>query len=550
MQRYTRNILSERVPTEKIKKFLGLRDKRQIFRVVISNGERLKRNVSEGVKTMKGKIKSILISALCATVAVCSLTACSAGPGYMDGSSSMRPGSMVPEGEPDNYQTEAVREQDFVNAAVQPDSYFSLDRNTASYTYMRKLINDGHKVSDSSVRLEEYINYFTYDYVRPDDGAALALSGTVFDCPWNAEHKLMTVGVAAEEVRYSDIANNIVFLIDTSGSMYGDDRLGLIQQSFSMLVENLDASDTVSIVTYAGDSRTALAGASGAQKTLIANVLQDLRANGSTNGQGGIQRAYGVARQYFKQGANNRVILATDGDFNVGASDKHSLESLIRQERESGVYLTVLGVGMHNTNDTTMKTLAENGNGNYAYLDSVGEARKVLVNELGGTFNVVAKDAKMGVTFNPETVDKYRLIGYETKRMSQEEFDDPDKDAGEIGSGHTVTAVYEIALRGDAEGNNIATCKVRYKVPETDGSDSVQKIVTFDDMTDAPNEDCVFIGCVTEFGLLLRQSKYAYDASFGAVMERLNGLNCTGSYGDPFKAEFKTIVTKAMRLYE
>ncbi|MCH5158498.1 MAG: von Willebrand factor type A domain-containing protein [Clostridiales bacterium] len=491
------------------------------------------------------KAKKIL-SAICAlTVGAVSLAACDSGYGYW-------PGGYAPDmGEFDNlenYQTEEIVERDFTSPEKEPTSYFSLDRNTASYSYMRRIIGEGREVSPGSVRLEEYINYFSYDYARPEEGEALAISNSLFDCPWNDEHKLLSIGVAAEEIEFSARPNNIVFLIDTSGSMYGDDRLGLIQQAFSMLTEELSEKDTVSIVTYAGDSHVALRGESGGNKVQICNVLQDLVANGSTNGQGGIQKAYALAEQYYSPEANNRVILATDGDFNVGVSSKRELESLISKKRKSGIYLSVLGVGMYNTNDVTMKTLAENGNGNYAYLDSVAEARKVLVEELGGTFNVVAKDAKMGVTFNADTVEKYRLLGYESKMMSQEEFDDEKKDAGEIGSGHTVTALYEIELKENASGG-VATCEVRFKDPQTDESNSISKTVATDDYTDSPNEDSVFIGCVAEYGLVLRNSKYKGDANLESVISRLYSLDCTKPEGNPFRTEFLEIVIAAEKIY-
>ncbi|MCH5161502.1 MAG: von Willebrand factor type A domain-containing protein [Clostridiales bacterium] len=495
-----------------------------------------------------------ILSSICAiTLGAFSLTACAAqhkGGGYWgDSIAGFAPGDMMSElGELENYQTEGITERDFVSPEIAPDSYFSLDRNTASYSLMRRIINEGRTVYANSVRLEEYINYFSYDYARPEDGDALAISSKLFDCPWNDEHKLLSIGIAAEEVTFSDKPNNIVFLIDTSGSMYGDDRLGLIQQAFSMLTENLSAEDTVSIVTYAGDSRVALSGESGSNKTKICNVLQDLVASGSTNGQGGIQKAYALAEQYYSAEANNRVILATDGDFNVGASNKQSLEQLISEKRSSGIYLSVLGVGMYNTNDITMKTLAENGNGNYAYLDSVAEARKVLVEELGGTVNVVAKDAKMGVTFNADTVEKYRLLGYESKMMSQEEFDDEQKDAGEIGSGHTVTALYEIELKTDASGE-VAACEVRFKSPQTNESAAISEAVTTDDYTATPDEDSVFIGCVAEYGLVLRQSKYKGYANLENVITRLSALDCTGQGGNQFRAEFLEIVKKAEKLY-
>ena len=496
------------------------------------------------------KAKKILSIVCAAAIGTLSFAACSAPEGGKKGDDAWWESGDMPfnTGELENYQTEDILEHDFVSPEVEPDSYFSLDRNTASYSYMRRIINEGRKVASGTVRMEEYINYFSYDYARPEDGDALAISSKLFDCPWNDEHKLLSIGVAAEEIEFSEKPNNIVFLIDTSGSMYGDDRLGLIQQSFSMLTESLSADDTVSIVTYAGDSRVALSGASGSNKTQICNVLQDLTANGSTNGQGGIQKAYALAEQYYSAEANNRVILATDGDFNVGASSKSALTRLITQKRNSGIYLSVLGVGMYNTNDVTMKTLAENGNGNYAYLDSVAEARKVLVEELGGTFNVVAKDAKMGVTFSADTVEKYRLLGYESKMMTQEEFDDEKKDAGEIGSGHTVTALYEIELKENASGG-VATCEVRFKSPDTDESAAISETVTTDGYIETPDEDSVFIGCVAEYALILRQSKYKGDADIENVITRLVSLDCTKEDGNQFRAEFLEIVKKAQRIY-
>ena len=446
-----------------------------------------------------------------------------------------------------NYQYDGISENDFVSTAEETSSYFSLDRNTASYSLMRREINQGLTTNANSVRLEEYVNYFNYNYARPSGEDALALSGSVFDCPWNEENKLFTIGIAAEEISFaSDIQNNIIFLIDISGSMFGEDRLGLIQQAFTMLLDNLGDNDYVSIVTYASNCRVALSGARGTEKTKIANVLQDLSASGTTNGSGGIQLAYAEAEKYFIQGGNNRVILATDGDFNVGISDKNQLKNFISEKRQSGIFLTVLGVGMFNTNDSTMKTLAESGNGNYAYLDSVAEARKVLVEELNGTFNVVAKDAKAGVFFDPETVEKYRLIGYESKMLSQDEFYDENKDAGEIGSGHTVTAVYEIKIKDNAAGN-IATVEIKYKHPESNENKNITETFTTYDYSANPDEDCIFIGCVVEYGLLLRNSEFKGNADFENVISRLSQLSCVRE--DPFKAEFLEIVKKACILY-
>ena len=485
---------------------------------------------------------SVFILTLASLLILCSCSPSSLSDHYYNSGISESDSGFSP-----NYQYDGISENDFVSTAEETSSYFSLDRNTASYSLMRREINQGLTTNANSVRLEEYVNYFNYNYARPSGEDALALSGSVFDCPWNEENKLFTIGIAAEEISFaSDIQNNIIFLIDISGSMFGEDRLGLIQQAFTMLLDNLGDNDYVSIVTYASNCRVALSGARGTEKTKIANVLQDLSASGTTNGSGGIQLAYAEAEKYFIQGGNNRVILATDGDFNVGISDKNQLKNFISEKRQSGIYLTVLGVGMFNTNDSTMKTLAESGNGNYAYLDSVAEARKVLVEELNGTFNVVAKDAKAGVIFNPETVEKYRLIGYESKMISQDEFYDENKDAGEIGSGHTVTAVYEIKIKDNAAGN-IATVEIKYKHPESNENKNITETFTTYDYSANPDEDCIFIGCVVEYGLLLRNSEFKGNADFENVISRLSQLSCVRE--DPFKAEFLEIVKKACILY-
>lgn len=498
-------------------------------------------NQLKGEYTMK-HLLSVFILTLASLLILCSCSPSSLSDHYYNSVISESDSGFFP-----NYQYDGISENDFVSTAEETSSYFSLDRNTASYSLMRREINQGLTTNANSVRLEEYVNYFNYNYARPSGEDALALSGSVFDCPWNEENKLFTIGIAAEEISFaSDVQNNIIFLIDISGSMFGEDRLGLIQQAFTMLLDNLGDNDYVSIVTYASNCRVALSGARGTEKTKIANVLQDLSASGTTNGSGGIQLAYAEAEKYFIQGGNNRVILATDGDFNVGISDKNQLKNFISEKRQSGIYLTVLGVGMFNTNDSIMKTLAESGNGNYAYLDSVAEARKVLVEELNGTFNVVAKDAKAGVIFNPETVEKYRLIGYESKMLSQDEFYDENKDAGEIGSGHTVTAVYEIKIKDNAAGN-IATVEIKYKHPESNENKNITETFTTYDYSANPDEDCIFIGCVVEYGLLLRNSEFKGNADFENVISRLSQLSCVRE--DPFKAEFLEIVKKACILY-
>lgn len=457
------------------------------------------------------------------------------------------------------YDYEEIVENGFVTTEVKSTSTFSLDRNTASYTLMRKQINSGYQIAEDSVRIEEYVNYFSYDYDLPTDGEALALGGSLSSTPWNDQTKLFTVSVKAEDIVFENKKpNNLVFLIDTSGSMYGDDRLGLIQQAFTMLLENLDKNDRVSIVTYATGTKVVCEGLTGKEKTQIANTIQDLTASGATNGSGGIQLAYETAQKYFISGGNNRVLLATDGDFNVGISNKNALNEFISAKRDTGIYLSVFGVGMYNTSDTTMKTLAEKGNGNYGYIDSINEARKLLVNEMGGTLVTVAKDTKIQLTFNVETVQKYRLIGYESKMLTDDEFEDNSTDAGEIGSGHTVTAVYELILTENALDTDeqdlykqIATAEVRYKDPDTNEDKSITKTYNADLFNETPDEDVIFIGCVVEYGLLLRNSAYKADASFESVITRLNDLQSVSSLGaDEFRAEFKTLVQKAMAIYK
>ena len=341
--------------------------------------------------------------------------------------------------------TEIV-ENPFVNAAETPSSYFSIDANTASYPNLRRLINKGYDVPKDAVRVEEMLNYFDYDYKTPEDGEVLALNASLFDTPYNSETKLLTIGLAAQSVEFSTIKNNLVFLIDVSGSMYSADKLPLVQQAFMMLVENLNPEDRVSIVTYASGDAVVLSGAYGYEKQKIIAAIEDLTAGGSTAGSAGINRAYELAAQYFIAGGNNRVILATDGDFNVGITNNNELERLIAEKSKSGVYFSGFCVGSGNVKFDRMETLALKGNGTCSYIDSVNEAKRALVTSIGGSMITVAKDVKAGITFNPEYVESYRLIGYENKLLTQEEFENSETDAGELGSGHTVTVVYELKM--------------------------------------------------------------------------------------------------------
>ena len=445
----------------------------------------------------------------------------------------------------ENY-TEIV-EKPFVQTSQSPSSYFSIDANTASYPNLRSLIKNNYRIDKDAVRVEEMLNYFNYDYATPTNGDILALTASVFDTPYNTETKLLTIGLAAQEVSFSQQSNNIVFLIDTSGSMYGEDRLGLVQQSFMMLAENLNEDDRVSIVTYAGSDTIALEGAYGYEKQKILAVIEDLSASGSTAGSAGIKTAYQIAEKYFIQGGNNRVILATDGDFNVGITGTRALEDFISEKRDSGVYFSVFGVGRGNIQSDKMETLALNGNGTYSYIDTVKEAKRALVEQIGGTMLTVAKDVKAGVTFNPEYVESYRLIGYENKRLTQEEFEDENTDAGELGSGHTVTVVYEIKTteKEFVSTDNLAQVIVKYKPTENSATaDTAQSLETTMDIgitayhTTLTQTDS-FVSSVVEFALILRDSQYKANADLNALITRLDDLDLST---DEFKEEFRDLV--------
>ncbi len=501
------------------------------------------------------KIFALVVSLL---MCVCVLVGCSAAPNdnYYPGGSFN--GFDNPSDFGNNYKYDEIVEQPFVSTSESAESYFSMDRSTSGYSLMRRQINGGSLPAPASVAIEQYINYFNYDYLRPTDGTALAAGATLFDCPWNATSKLLRIGVAAEEVKRENTRpNNIVFLIDVSGSMYGVDRLPLVQQSFSMLLPMLTADDTVSVVTYASGVKVVAEGlkCTDDNKARIDAIVSDLTASGSTNGEGGIQLAYKCAEKYKTTNSNNRVILATDGDFNVGAQSKEDLQKLISQKIDQNIQLTVLGVGMGNYRADFMETLTKNGNGACYYIDTITEARKVLVEDFGGTINTVAYDAKAAVKFNADVVDSYRIIGYENSLLSRDEYEDDKTNAGEIGSGHTVTALYEVKLKEAVNtGDKVCDVEIAYKTKQTvDGKETlvsatpVTATVTYNPDYQ-PSSDDVFVGCVAEFGLLLRNSKYKGDATYAAVTERLTSL---ADYvtKDCFKAEFADLVQKASTLF-
>lgn len=453
-----------------------------------------------------------------------------------------------------------IVENDFRTAAVEPLSTFSIDVDTASYSNVRRYIHGGQLPPVDAVRIEELVNYFNYQYPEPDGQIPFSISTEVAQSPWNENRKLMQIGLKAKGLDDENLPpSNLVFLIDVSGSMAG--RLPLVKSALKLLVHQLKHEDRIAIAVYAGAAGLVLPSTAGSQKEEILSVLDSLHAGGSTAGGAGINLAYTVALENFKSGGNNRVILATDGDFNVGPSSESDLYRLIEQKRKQGIALTVLGFGRGNINDSTMELLADKGNGNYAYIDSLLEAKKVLINEMGGTLFTIAKDVKIQVEFNPARVKSYRLIGYENRLLQTEDFANDKKDAGEIGAGHTVTALYEIitasandrsisnsiyvnkSLNSTASNSNeLATVKLRYKQPKAEQSLFVQrKVLDSSIPIMQASENLRFASAVAEFGMLLRKSKYVGQENYPRLIARARGA--VGSDNNGYRSEFVQLVS-------
>ena len=440
-----------------------------------------------------------------------------------------------------------IVENPFVKTDFAADSYFSMDSFTASYSNLRRYINNGMNLPSDLIRTDELINYFSYDIEKPTDGNTFSSTVEMGDCPWNEEHKLLTVGVATKEVkRIENNGNNIVFLIDVSGSMNSTNKLGLIKKSFKLFVENLDSSDIVSVVTYANGVNTIFEGRYVEKTGQLIKKVNNLRAFGGTGGDKGLERAYEIAKKYFIPGGNNRVIIASDGDFNIGRFSQEELKSFIEEKRESGIYLTTLGFGMGNYKDTTMETLAKYGNGGYAYIDCIAEAKKVLVDELDSTLVTVAKDVKSNIEFNPNVVDSYRLIGYENKKLTKDEFDDEGKDAGEIGSGKTSIICYELVLKENITDDKLLSLNINYKDPVTSKSLKYNKEVGLKSLDKPVTDNYLFVASIVEFVLLLRSSNYMGNANYGELLVRLQRLSSIDN--DTFKSEFRELVNKACSL--
>ncbi len=464
---------------------------------------------------------------------------------------------------PDTEEYEGVSENVFKDALKDPLSTFSIDVDEASYSNVRRFINNGQQPPKDAVRIEELINYFDYDYAQPSSEHPFNIITEISTAPWNEKHKLVHIGLQGKSIATENLPpSNLVFLIDVSGSMSDVNKLPLLKSSFTMLVNELRPQDYVSIVVYAGAAGLVLEPTSGKEKNKIVAALDKLQAGGSTAGGAGIQLAYSVAEQHFKKEGNNRVILATDGDFNVGASSNESMEQLIEQKRKSGVFLTVLGFGMGNYKDSKMEILADKGNGNYAYIDNITEAKKVLVNEFGGTLFTIAKDVKLQVEFNPAKVSAYRLIGYENRMLKTEDFNNDKKDAGELGSGHTVTALYEVipvgvksdffsvdplkyqkpALSNTAsQSDELMTVKFRYKQPDGEVSKLiVHSLKDRETLLANTSNNFRWSAAVAAFGMLLRESEYANQYSYDRVVDLAKGAR--GKDDEGYRIEFIKMV--------
>jgi Ca-activated chloride channel family protein len=464
----------------------------------------------------------------------------------------------APEFNTEEYDT--ITENTFMSAVSDPLSTFSIDVDTASYSNVRRMINNGQTVPRDAVRIEEFINYFSYSYPEPKADEPFSVTTEITDCPWNEDTKLMRVGLRSIDIDLSQRQPmNLVFLIDVSGSMYREDKLPLVQKAFSILTDQLTPQDRISIVTYADGDSVVLEGSDGSERQKILEAIRSLKAGGSTAGSKGIQRAYEIAEKYFIQGGNNRIILATDGDLNVGITSQSELKALVEKKREGGVFLSVLGFGTGNIKDNKMETLADNGNGVYSYIDSEREARKVLCEEMTGNFITVAKDVKIQVEFNPAYIKGYRLIGYENRVMSAEDFSDDRKDAGEIGAGHSVTALYEIADKDSKmtfasselkysdtpqgkENGELLTVSVRCKKPDGDESRLYTYPVTGQAYSPAMSEDMSFAAAVAEFGMLLRESNYKGNSTRDSILSLVSDCNIAD---DEYKTEFVQLVKAA-----
>lgn len=444
-----------------------------------------------------------------------------------------------------------IVENQYVYTNKQQESYFSMDSFTASYSNLRRYINYKTKIPNDAVRTDELLNYFNYDFGGPENDEMFSISANLGSTPWNERTQLLTINIKAKETDQGNYTgNNIVFLIDVSGSMASTNKLNLIKAVFPKFLDALAPTDKISIVTYSNKIKILANGVYADEKEALKKVVNGLSATGGTAGADGLEKAYNVAKSNYIAGGNNRVIIASDGDFNIGRYSQDDLKELVENQLNSGIYLTTLGFGMGNYKDTTMETLAKYGNGGYAYIDNLEEAEKVLVNDLNKTLYTVAKDVKSCVTFNPNVVKAYRLIGYENKQLTKDEFNDVNKDAGEICSGHNTIVCYEIELCEDTPNSDDAdsdmfSVEIKYKDPKTDVSSVFSRSFKETDEKLAVTEEWYFASAIIEFSLLIRDSSYKFNASCKNILERL-AVNCKNLLEkDQLKEEFYQLVKKA-----
>ena len=444
-----------------------------------------------------------------------------------------------------------IVENQYVYTNKQQESYFSMDSFTASYSNLRRYINYQTKIPNDAVRTDELLNNFNYDFGGPENDEMFSISANLGSTPWNERTQLLTINIKAKETDQGNYTgNNIVFLIDVSGSMASTNKLNLIKAVFPKFLDALAPTDKISIVTYSNKIKILANGVYADEKEALKKVVNGLSATGGTAGADGLEKAYNVAKLNYIAGGNNRVIIASDGDFNIGRYSQDELKELVENQLNSGIYLTTLGFGMGNYKDTTMETLAKYGNGGYAYIDNLEEAEKVLVNDLNKTLYTVAKDVKSCVTFNPNVVKAYRLIGYENKQLTKDEFNDVNKDAGEICSGHNTIVCYEIELCEDTPNSDDAdsdmfSVEIKYKDPKTDVSSVFSRSFKETDEKLAVTEEWHFASAIIEFSLLIRDSSYKFNASCKNILERL-AVNCKNLLEkDQLKEEFYQLVKKA-----
>ena len=497
----------------------------------------------------KKHVVFILTLIIITAISLCAFSACSGGP--RDGNDG--PPYTYPNagGNPNNSSASetGIKENPVIDTAEQNDLYFSVDAHTAEYTQLKDMILNGTGYGSyaSHVKIDQMLNYFKYDYSTPQDDELLALNASLFDCPYNTEKKLLRVGLKSQQVYMEDVKNNIVLLLDVSGSMSGASKIDLMKEAMIKMVDNLNQDDVISIVTYSNKTKVVIDGLTmGESAKEIKRQIGDLRADGGTNGEGGIQKAYEVAKSHFIEDGNNRVILATDGDFNIGISDAGQLKEFISAKKDDGIYLTCIGLGNdYGYATSTMEALSKSGNGYWGYIHNMGDAEKLLVEDLASTIITIAKDVKAKIVFNADVVKNFRLLGYENNIISSEDYEDNTTDAGEIGTDFTLSLCFEIELCADVDLSqelNIAEVNIRYKDAKANAEDPSSELklpITSDCYTLEMSQDDSFVSSVVEFALIALDSKYKANANIDNVIERLQGLGLS----DKYKAEFVQVVT-------